>query len=132
VRHPRRWRATSVIAQIQRSAVDAIPIVALLSFMVGMVVAFLGATVLANFGASIFSVHLVAFSFMREFGVLLPAILIAGRTASAYTAQIGSMKANEEIDALRSNALDPIELLVLPRVLALLVSLPLLTLVGIL
>ena len=120
VRHPRRWRATSVIAQIQRSAVDAIPIVALLSFMVGMVVAFLGATVLANFGASIFSVHLVAFSFMREFGVLLPAILIAGRTASAYTAQIGSMKANEEIDALRSNALDPIELLVLPRVLALL------------
>lgn len=76
--------------------------------------------------------HLVAFSFMREFGVLLPAILIAGRTASAYTAQIGSMKANEEIDALRSNALDPIELLVLPRVLALLVSLPLLTLVGIL
>lgn len=87
---------------------------------------------LANFGASIFSVHLVAFSFMREFGVLLPAILIAGRTASAYTAQIGSMKANEEIDALRSNALDPIELLVLPRVLALLVSLPLLTLVGIL
>jgi phospholipid/cholesterol/gamma-HCH transport system permease protein len=64
--------------------------------------------------------------------VLLPAILIAGRTASAYTAQIGSMKANEEIDALRSNALDPIELLVLPRVLALLVSLPLLTLVGIL
>ena len=132
VRHPRRWRTTSVIAQIQRSAVDAIPIVALLSFMVGMVVAFLGATVLANFGASIFSVHLVAFSFMREFGVLLPAILIAGRTASAYTAQIGSMKANEEIDALRSNALDPIELLVLPRVLALLVSLPLLTLVGIL
>ena len=75
---------------------------------------------LANFGASIFSVHLVAFSFMREFGALLPAILIAGRTASAYTAQIGSMKANEEIDALRSNALDPIELLVLPRVLALL------------
>jgi phospholipid/cholesterol/gamma-HCH transport system permease protein len=67
VRHPRRWRTTSVIAQIQRSAVDAIPIVALLSFMVGMVVAFLGATVLANFGASIFSVHLVAFSFMREF-----------------------------------------------------------------
>ncbi|HGI9957952.1 MlaE family ABC transporter permease [Pseudomonas aeruginosa] len=132
VRHPRRWRTTSVIAQIQRSAVDAIPIVALLSFMVGMVVAFLGATVLANFGASIFSVHLVTFSFMREFGVLLPAILIAGRTASAYTAQIGSMKANEEIDALRSNALDPIELLVVPRVLALLVSLPLLTLVGIL
>jgi len=130
--YPRRWRLTAVVAQIQRVAVDAVPIVALLSFMVGTVVAFLGATVLANFGASIFAVHLVAFSFMREFGVLLPAILIAGRTASAYTAQIGSMKANEEIDALRSGGLNPIELLVLPRVLALLVSLPLLTLVGVL
>lgn len=130
--YPRRWRLTAVVAQIQRVAVDAVPIVALLSFMVGTVVAFLGATVLANFGASIFAVHLVAFSFMREFGVLLPAILIAGRTASAYTAQIGSMKANEEIDALRSGGLNPIELLVLPRVMALLVSLPLLTLVGVL
>lgn len=129
---PRRWRLTAVVAQVQRVAVDAIPIVALLSFMVGTVVAFLGATVLASFGASVFAVYLVAFSFMREFGVLLPAILIAGRTASAYTAQIGSMKANEEIDALRVGGLNPIELLVLPRVLALLVSLPLLTLVGIL
>ncbi len=132
VPHPRRWRLTAVVAQIQRVAVDAIPIVALLSFMVGTVVAFLGATVLANFGASIFAVHLVAFAFMREFGVLLPAILIAGRTASSYTAQLGSMKANEEIDALRSGGLNPIELLVLPRVLALLISLPLLSLVGVL
>ncbi|AVJ35228.1 hypothetical protein CLM74_06615 [Stenotrophomonas sp. MYb57] len=132
VPYPRRWRLTAVVAQIQRVAVDAIPIVALLSFMVGTVVAFLGATVLANFGASIFAVHLVAFAFMREFGVLLPAILIAGRTASSYTAQLGSMKANEEIDALRSGGLNPIELLVLPRVLALLISLPLLSLVGVL
>lgn len=132
VLHPRRWRLTAVGAQVERVAVDAIPIVALLSFMVGTVVAFLGATVLSSFGASVFAVHLVGFSFMREFGVLLPAILIAGRTASAYTAQIGAMKANEEIDAMRSGGLNPIELLVLPRVLALLVSLPLLTLVGIL
>lgn len=129
---PRRWRVTAVVAQIQRVAVDAVPIVALLSFMVGTVVAFLGATVLASFGASIFAVQLVAFAFMREFGVLLPAILIAGRTASAYTAQLGSMKANEEVDALRSGGLNPIELLVLPRVVALLISLPLLTLVGVL
>lgn len=128
---PRRWRITAVVAEIQRVAVDAIPIVALLSFMVGMVVAFLGASVLANFGASIFSVHLVAFAFMREFGVLLPAILVAGRTASAFTAQIGAMKANEEIDALRTGGLNPLEILVVPRVLALLVSLPVLTFVGI-
>ena len=95
--------------------------------MVGAVVAFLGATVLANFGAGIFTVDLVAFSFLREFGVLLTAILLAGRTASAFTAQIGSMKANEEIDAIRTLGLDPMDLLVLPRVLALLISLPLLT-----
>ncbi|HCE5828614.1 TPA: ABC transporter permease [Pseudomonas aeruginosa] len=129
---PRRWRVTAVTAHVQRVGVNAIPIVALLCFMVGAVVAFLGATVLANFGASVFSVHLVAFSFMREFGVLLAAILVAGRTASAYTAQIGSMKANEEIDALRAGGLSPLELLVLPRVLALLVALPMLTLVGML
>ncbi|MCY1442853.1 putative phospholipid ABC transporter permease protein MlaE [compost metagenome] len=93
-------------------------------------VAFLGATVLASFGASIFTVDLVAFSFLREFGVLLTAILMAGRTASAFTAQIGSMKANEEIDAIRTLGLNPMELLVVPRVLALLISLPLLTFVA--
>lgn len=124
---PRRWRLTSVVAHIEQTGLDAAPIVALLTFLVGAVVAFLGATVLANFGASIFTVDLVAFSFLREFGVLLTAILMAGRTASAFTAQIGSMKANEEVDAIRTLGLDPVELLVVPRVLALLISLPLLT-----
>ena len=125
--HPRRWRVTSLVAHIEQTGLDAVPIVALLTFMVGAVVAFLGSTVLADFGATIYTVDLIAFSFLREFGVLLTAILMAGRTASAFTAQIGSMKANEEIDAIRALGLDPVELLVLPRVLALLVALPLLT-----
>lgn len=129
---PRRWRITPMVAHIEQTGLDAAPIVALLTFLVGAVVAFLGATVLKSFGATIFTVDLVAFSFLREFGVLLTAILIAGRTASAFTAQIGSMKANEEIDAIRTLGLDPMELLVLPRVLALLVSLPMLTFVAML
>lgn len=124
---PRRWRITSLVSHIEQTGLDAVPIVALLTFMVGAVVAFLGSTVLADFGASIYTVDLVAFSFLREFGVLLTAILMAGRTASAFTAQIGSMKANEEIDAIRALGLNPMELLVVPRVLAMLVSLPLLT-----
>lgn len=124
---PRRWRTTSVIAHIEQIGLDAAPIVALLTFMVGAVVAFLGATVLKAFGATIFTVDLIGFSFLREFAVLLTAILLAGRTASAFTAQIGSMKANEELDALQTLGLSPTELLVLPRVIALLISLPILT-----
>ena len=130
--HPSRWRVTSLVAQMQATGLNALPIVALLTFLVGCVVAFLGATVLERFGASIYTVALVALAFLREFGVLLTAILLAGRTASAFTAQIGSMKANEEIDAIRTLGLNPIELLVLPRVLALLVTLPLLTFIAML
>ncbi|WP_448096603.1 MlaE family ABC transporter permease [Luteibacter yeojuensis] len=124
---PRRWRVTSLVSHIEQTGLDAVPILALLSFMVGCVVAFLGSTALASYGASLFTVDLIGFAFLREFGVLLTAILLAGRTASAFTAQIGSMKAREEIDAIRTLGLDPVELLVLPRVLALVVSLPLLT-----
>ena len=129
---PRRWRMTSLVAHLEQSGLDAVPIVALLTFLVGAVVAFLGATVLADFGATQYTVDLVAFSFLREFGVLLTAILLAGRTASAFTAQIGSMKANEELDAIRTLGLDPLELLVLPRVFALLIALPLLTFIAML
>ncbi|WP_443218189.1 MlaE family ABC transporter permease [Pseudomonas sp. Gutcm_11s] len=129
---PRRWRITSLAAHIEQIGLNAIPIIALLTFMVGAVVAFLGATVLEQFGATIYTVHLVAFSFLREFGVLLTAILMAGRTASAFTAQIGAMKANEEIDAIRALGLDPMELLVLPRVLAMLICLPILTFIAML
>lgn len=127
---PKTWRITAVVAQLEQTGFNAVPIIALLTFMVGAVVAFLGATILADFGASVFTINLVAFSFLREFAVLLTAILMAGRTASAFTAQLGSMKGNEEIDALRMTGLDPINLLVLPRIIALLIALPLLTFIG--
>jgi len=127
---PRRWRVTALVANMEKTALDAVPIIALLTFLVGAVVAFLGATVLADFGASIFTVDLIAYSFLREFGVLLTAIIVAGRTASAFTAQIGSMRANEEVDAIRVLGLDPVELLVLPRVFALMLALPMLTFVA--
>ncbi|WP_339780352.1 ABC transporter permease [uncultured Marinobacter sp.] len=129
---PKRWRVTAFVAAIQDTGLNALPIVALLTFLVGAVVAFLGATVLTGFGATIYTVNLVAFSFLREFGVLLAAILLAGRTASAFTAQIGAMKVNEELDAIRTLGLNPVELLVIPRVLAMMISLPILTFVGML
>ncbi|TQI81275.1 phospholipid/cholesterol/gamma-HCH transport system permease protein [Serratia fonticola] len=127
---PSRWRITSLVANLQQIGLNAVPIIMLLTFLVGAVIAFLGSTVLSTFGASIFTVHLVVFSFLREFAVLLTAILMAGRTASAFTAEIGLMKANEEIDAIQALGLNPVELLVLPRVLALLLALPMLTFIG--
>ncbi len=129
---PKRWRVTSTFFHIEQTGFNALPIVALLCFLVGAVVAFLGATVLKEFGASVYTVELVGYSFLREFGVLLTAIMVAGRSGSAFTAQIGSMKAREEVDAIRTLGLDPINVLVLPRVLALMVSMPILTLVGML
>ena len=126
----RKLRMTATVFHLEQAGLDALPIVALLSFMVGSVIAFLGANLLADFGAAVLTVELVAFSFLREFGVLLAAILLAGRSGSAFAAQIGMMKANEEIDAIRALGMDPIELLVMPRTLALLIALPLLTLVG--
>jgi phospholipid/cholesterol/gamma-HCH transport system permease protein len=126
----RKLRVTATVFHMEQSGLDAVPIVALLSFLVGAVVAFLGATVLRDFGASIYTVELVSFSFLREFGVLLTAILLAGRSGSAFTAQIGSMKSREELDAIQALGLDPIELLVVPRLAALLVMLPVLTVVG--
>ncbi|SDS71196.1 phospholipid/cholesterol/gamma-HCH transport system permease protein [Halopseudomonas litoralis] len=129
---PSTWRVTSIVAQIEQIALNAVAIVALLTFMVGAVIAFLGATVLADFGATIYTVDLIAFSFLREFAVLLTAILMAGRTASAFTAQIGSMKANEEIDAIRTLGLNPLHILVIPRVIAMMISLPVLTFIGML
>ncbi|MDR1423155.1 MAG: ABC transporter permease [Azoarcus sp.] len=127
---PRRWRVNAAISNLEKTGFNAVPIVALLTFLVGAVVAFLGATVLAYFGATIYTVSLVSYSFLREFGVLLAAILMAGRTASAFAAQIGSMRINEEIDAMRVLGLDPVELLVLPRVLAMMLALPILTFIA--
>ena len=127
VRDPRRFRLTSTVYHMEQVGLDAVPLVLLLSFLVGAVLAFLGANVLRDFGAEIFVVELVSIAFLREFGVLLTAILLAGRTASAFTAQIGAMVSREEVDAIRTLGLDPVDLLVLPRLLALLLMLPLLT-----
>ncbi len=124
---PQRWRVTSLFFHIEQTGLNAVPIVALLSFLVGAVVAFLGATILRDFGATVFTVELISYSFLREFGVLLTAIMVAGRSGSAFTAQIGSMKAREEVDAISTMGLSPVEGLVLPRVLALLISMPLLS-----
>lgn len=129
-KNPARLRVTSTVHHMEQVGVDAVPLVALLSFMIGAVIAFLGASTLADFGAEVYVVELVTYSFLREFGVLLTAIILAGRTASAFTAQIGAMKSREEIDAIRTLGLDPMELLVLPRLLALLVMLPLLTFIA--
>lgn len=129
-REPSRLRVTPTVHHMEQVGLDAVPLVVLLSFLVGAVIAFLGATILADFGATIFVVELVSIAFLREFGVLLTAILLAGRTASAFTAQIGAMVSREEVDAIRTLGLDPIDLLVLPRLLALLVMLPLLTFIA--
>ncbi len=128
----RKFRLTSCVFHMEQIGLDAVPIVTLLTFLVGAVVAFLGATVLRDFGAEIFTVELVSYSFLREFGVLLTAILLAGRSGSAFTAQIGSMKAREELDAIQAMGLDAIELLVLPRLFALLLMLPVLAFLGML
>lgn len=123
----RRLRLTATIHQMQQVGLEAIPLVLLLSYLVGAVIAFLGAKVLHDFGAEIYVVELVSTAFLREFAVLLTAIVLAGRTASAFTAQIGAMKAREEIDAIRTMGFDPFDLLVTPRLVALLIMLPLLT-----
>jgi phospholipid/cholesterol/gamma-HCH transport system permease protein len=123
---PKRIRMTSVVANMERSGLNALPIVGLLSFLIGVVLAYQGVDQLTRFGAEIFSINLLAVSMLREIGVLMTAILIAGRSGSAFTAQIGTMKVNQEIDAMSTLGLDPIEVLVLPRILALVITLPLL------
>lgn len=123
----RKLRVTAIVHHMERTGFDAVPIVCLLCFLVGAVVAFLSATALRDFGAAILTVDIVSVSFLREFGVLLSAILVAGRSGSAFTAEIGSMRSREEVDAIKTLALDPIELLVIPRLVALLMMLPVLS-----
>ncbi len=123
---PRRIRATSLFYHMEEVGLNAIPIVGLMSFLIGIVLAFQGASQLQRFGAEVFVVNLVAISVLREIGVLMTAIIVAGRSGSAFTAQIGSMKVNEEVDAMQTLGLDPIEVLVLPRLFALAITLPLL------
>ncbi len=124
---PRSIRWTSLVSHMEQAGLNALPIVGLMSFLIGMVLAYQGADQLARFGAQIFTVNLVGYGVLREMGILLTAILVAGRSGSAFTAQIGTMKVNEEVDAMRTIGLDPMEVLVIPRVLALMLALPLLT-----
>jgi phospholipid/cholesterol/gamma-HCH transport system permease protein len=127
IRHPGRIRLISLAVQVDRTGVTALPIVGMLSFLIGVVIAFQGAAQLRQFGAEIFTVNLLAIGILRELGGLLAAIITAGRSGSAFTAEIGAMEVNEEIDALRTLGLDPIEILVLPRLFGLVIALPLLT-----
>ena len=121
---PRRLRLTSLVHHCQEVGVQAVPIVALMAFLIGVVLAFQGATQLRQFGAEVFVVDLISISVLRELGILLTAIIVAGRSGSAFTAAIGSMKMREEIDAMRTLGLDPVTILVVPRVLALILMLP--------
>jgi phospholipid/cholesterol/gamma-HCH transport system permease protein len=123
--NPRRLRPISFLSQMQHTGPAALPIVGLLSFLVGVVFAYQGAVQLKQFGAEIFTVNLLGIAFVRELGVLLSAIIIAGRSGSAFTAEIATMQVNEEVDAMITIGLDPVEVLVLPRVAALIVTLPL-------
>lgn len=127
---PTRLRLTSLVYHMEEVGLNAVPIVALISFLIGVVLAYQGATQLRQFGAEVFVVDLIAISVLREIGILLTAIIVAGRSGSAFTAQIGSMKLHEEVDAMRTLGLDPTEVLVLPRLLALVIMLPLLTFVA--
>lgn len=124
--HPGRVRFTSVAAHIEQVGFNAMPIVGLLAFLIGIVLAYQGADQLRAFGAQIYTINLLGISVLREIGVLLTAILIAGRSGSAFTAEIGTMKVNEEVDAMQTLGLDVTEVLVLPRLLAVIVALPLL------
>ena len=128
LRHPRRWPWRTLLHELQIGGLDALPIVGLTSFLLGVVVAYQGADQLRHYGANVFVVELVGYAMLREFAPLMGAIIIAGRSGSAYAAQIGTMVVAEEIDALRTIGIDPLQRLVLPKIVALVVALPLLTL----
>ena len=127
---PRKFRGPSLVNQIELIAFNGAPIIMLISFLVGCIVAQQGIFQLQQFGAAAFVVNLTGILILRELAVLLTSIMIAGRSGSAFTAEIGSMKMREEIDALRVMGLDPIEVLVVPRILALIISLPILTFIS--
>ncbi|MDB5572802.1 MAG: hypothetical protein JWN93_3985 [Hyphomicrobiales bacterium] len=128
--HPSRLRWISVVHHIDRVGLRAVPIIALMTFLIGCIIAQQGFFHFRRFGASDYVVDLVTILVLREIGVLLVTIMIAGRSGSAYTAEVGSMKMREEIDALRTMGLDPVDILILPRVLAITIAAPMLTLLG--
>lgn len=130
--HPARFRGTSVINQIEHVAFRGVPIIMLISFLVGGIVAQQSIVQLQRFGAQAFVTDLMGLLVLRELGPLLTAIMVAGRSGSAFTAEIGSMRMREEIDALRVMGLDPVEVLIVPRILGLVIGLPLLTFLSML
>ncbi len=123
-----RFRARDFWMVVQECGAQALPIVSLISFLIGLILAFVGNVQLASFGASLYVADLVGIAMVREMGVVMTAIIMSGRTGAAFAAHLGSMKANEEIDALRTFGFDPFDFLVLPRLLALVLMMPLLTL----
>lgn len=130
LRRPRSLRLTSVAYQIYRVGWQAIPIVLLITFLIGAIIAQQGIFHFRKFGADSYVVDMVGILVLRELGVLIVAIMVAGRSGSAYTAELGSMKMREEIDALSTMGLDPVEVLILPRIVALICVLPILTFIG--
>ena len=127
---PRRLRPISIARHVYDTGITAIPIVALIAFLISVIVAYMSAQQLRGFGADIYVVDLVTIGVLRELGVLLTAIIVAGRSGSAFAAEIGSMQLNEEVDALVATGVDPFEVLVLPRILGLIIALPLLTIIA--
>lgn len=130
MRSAHHLRIPSIARHVYETGIQAIPIVSLIAFLISVIVAYLGAQQLRQFGAEIFTVDLVAIAVLREMGVLLTAIIVAGRSGSAFAAEIGVMRLNDEIDALQSMGVDYFEVLVLPRLIGLLIALPLLTIVA--
>lgn len=130
VRAPRRVRWAPIFSQMERAGLDAIPIVALTTFFIGAVVALLGVNMLRQFGAEVFVVELIGVAVLREFNIVITAVLLAGRSASAFAAELGSMKMQQEVDAMQVMGVDPYDALVLPRFLAMLLTIPLLTFVA--
>jgi phospholipid/cholesterol/gamma-HCH transport system permease protein len=130
LRHPRSLRLTSTVYQLYKVGWLAIPIMALITFLIGAIIAQQGFFHFRKFGAESYTVDMVGILVLREIGVLIVAIMVARRSGSAYTAEIGSMKMREEIDALSTMGLDPVEVLILPRVAALVIALPILTFIG--
>ena len=126
-RRPRRIRWAPIFALAERAGLDAIPIVSTTTFFIGAVVGLIGANLLRQFGAQVFSVELIGVAVLREFNVLITALLLAGRSASSFAAEIGAMKMNQEIDAMQVLGVDPFDALVFPRFVALLITIPLLT-----
>jgi phospholipid/cholesterol/gamma-HCH transport system permease protein len=126
-RHPGRLRLTSLFSVMEQAGIRAIPIVMTMSFFIGSVIALVGANILSDLGVSVYTVELVDVAILREFGAVIAAILLAGRSASAFAAEIGSMRMNQETDAMQVMGVDRFDALVVPRILAALLMLPLLT-----